>query len=254
LLIGLLFTVYLCFCSAYNGASFYHKRHTIPSTIVDYLSTIGISQLLIEGYSYFELVYIGGIIIAIVTALTQMIDVYKIVFKNNESILKPILGKLIILINSIIIKLIYIIDLLPFLIFFPSCIYYCKYSDIAFNKYPLLTMLLLCSIHVEGINIIILQYIYILIESFIGVVNMMLMHILKGNYLPFQRYGHFYMLLFPILVNLKNNNITIINEELVLIVSTLVIFISTARMLIILYMEVMTNSLSPYNHTNTNII
>jgi len=153
LLIGLLFTVYLCFCSAYNGASFYHKRHRIPSTIIDYLSTIGISQLLIEGYTYFELVYIGGIIIAIVTALTQIIDVYKIVFKNKESLLKPILGKLIYtLLTLLLLKLIYIIDLLPFLIFFPSCIYYCKYSDVAFNKYPLLTMLLMCSIHVEGIN------------------------------------------------------------------------------------------------------
>jgi len=78
---------------------------------------------------------------------------------------------------------------------------------------------------------------------------MMLMHILKGNYLPFQRYGHFYMLLFPVLVNLKNNNITSINEELVLIVSTLVIFISTARMLIILYMEVM----NPLTHYHPNI-
>ena len=72
----------------------------------------------------------------------------------------------------------------------------------------------------------------------------MLMHILKGNYLPFKRYGHFYMLVFPVLVILKKNNITSINEELVLIVSSLVIFISTARMLTILYMEVMINSLS----------
>jgi len=117
LLIGLLFTVYLCFCSAYNGASFYHKRHRIPSTIVNYLSTIGISQLLLEEYTYFELVYIGGIIIAIVTALTQVIDVYKVVFKNNESLLKPILGKLIILINSMIIILIYIRSITIFNIF-----------------------------------------------------------------------------------------------------------------------------------------
>lgn len=47
------------------------------------------------------------------------------------------------------------------MVFYPSCIYYCKYSEVAFPKYPLLTMLLMCSIHVEGNSLIyILWYIY----------------------------------------------------------------------------------------------
>jgi len=88
---GLLFSVYLCFCSAFHGAQFYHKRHPIPKNVGEYLTRFSISSF--RGYSYFELVYAGGILIAIITALTQIIDVYKIVLKKKESLLKPIIGK-----------------------------------------------------------------------------------------------------------------------------------------------------------------
>lgn len=66
---------------------------------------------------------------------------------------------------------------------------------------------------------------------------MMLMHILNGTYRPFQRYGHFYMLLFPILITLKKYSVSI-NEELILVISSLAFFATTARMLVILYKEV----------------
>lgn len=82
--------MYLCFCSAFNGAQFYHKRHPIPRGVEEYLTIFRIS--LLYGYTYFELVYAGGIIIAMITALTQVIDVYKIVLKKRESLFRPILG------------------------------------------------------------------------------------------------------------------------------------------------------------------
>lgn len=87
--IGLLFTVYLCLCSAYNGATFYHTRYKMPTIIIEYFSFL---QTLPNEYTYFELVYMSGIIVAIITAITQIIDVYKIVIMKNGSLLTPILG------------------------------------------------------------------------------------------------------------------------------------------------------------------
>jgi len=66
---------------------------------------------------------------------------------------------------------------------------------------------------------------------------MMLMHILNGNYRPFQRYGHFYMLLFPVIIALKKHSVSI-NEDFVLGISSVAFFVKTSRMLIILYKEV----------------
>ena len=77
--------------SAYNGASFYHKRHEIPHKLVDFMSSLGISKL-VDGYTYFELVYLGGVSVAVVTALTQIHAVYSVVLKKNESLVRPILG------------------------------------------------------------------------------------------------------------------------------------------------------------------
>ena len=55
------------------------------------MSLLGISKLE-DGYTYFELVYIGGISIAVVTALVQIRTVYSIVLKKNKSLIQPILG------------------------------------------------------------------------------------------------------------------------------------------------------------------
>lgn len=64
------------------------------------MSSLGISKV-VDGYTYFELVYTGGISIAVVTALVQIRTVYDIVIKKNESLVRPILG------NYAIITLIY---------------------------------------------------------------------------------------------------------------------------------------------------
>jgi len=74
-----------------------------------------------------------------------------------------------------------------------------------------------------------------MIMKYKGVVNMMLMHILKKPYLPFNRYGHFLMSLFPVLISVKNFKTF---EEIILIFSSLFAILSTAHMLTTLYMEV----------------
>lgn len=70
-----------------------------------------------------------------------------------------------------------------------------------------------------------------------GVVNMMLMHILNKPYCPFNRYGHFFMLLFPVLIIVKNEFKTL-NEELILVLSSLFAFVLTALMLATLLLQV----------------
>lgn len=70
-----------------------------------------------------------------------------------------------------------------------------------------------------------------------GVVNMMLMHILNETYHPFNRYGHFLMSLFPILIIVKKEFKTL-DEEIILILSSLIAFVSSAHMLSVLYVEV----------------
>ena len=88
-----------------------------------------------------------------------------------------------------------------------------------------------------AIAVTIIIMIMIMIMKYTGVVNMMLMHILKKPYLPFNRYGHFLMSLFPVLISVKKDFKTL-NEEIILIFSSLFAILLTALILTTLYMEV----------------
>lgn len=77
-----------------------------------------------------------------------------------------------------------LVNLLPFLIFFPSIFYWCTYSEVAFIMHPIITVSW-NSFAESVINSV--QYVFINMVFVELIVHLMLMHICHGKLTPFDK-------------------------------------------------------------------
>ena len=119
--------------------------------------------------SRFQFIVISGVVGALVTVIIQTIVVLSKLKQKGESVVNPLL------------------NLLPFLIFLPSCFMWCLYSDIALSAYPIASLLLISSTFTEMVS------------------HIMLMHICDDPLSPWGRITSFLIAILPIHVFLTKS-------------------------------------------------
>jgi len=161
----------------------------LPSTVNRHFTSLHISMLIGYGTTF-------------VTMIVQVVKVLWILSSQKKSILDPIL------------------NLLPFVVFFPSIFYWCTYSEVALVVHPLLTYLFINMVFIEM------------------VVHLMLMHICEGSLHPFEKAGAYITALFPLYITFKPANASPIIEASMIFVFAAYFSVNTINYLARVCLEV----------------
>jgi ethanolaminephosphotransferase len=185
---GLLIASSMCFLSFVHGPAWWHQTSVqVPVTYFPSLNTLGdgVDYFLpmlrvnpgVYSLSYYNLVCLSSIVITLITITSQAIGVFAIVKDNASSTgdrRKKSIGQA-------------LVNLLPFFILFPTGMYYCSASSIAFPTYPMVTMTLMGSAFLEM------------------TVHIMICQICARHIKPFHRIAAWGMLLLPFTVYLSTS-------------------------------------------------
>ena len=144
-----LFTSYRVMKAMVDSASFRSMGYEIPGLPLDW--TI----------SRFQFMVIAGVIGALVTVFIQTFKVLSELRQKGKSVLDPLK------------------NLLPFIVFLPSSFFWCLFSSVALQTYPIISVLLISTVFTEMVS------------------HIMLMHICDEPLSPFGRVTSFLMVLLP---------------------------------------------------------
>lgn len=162
---GLLLATIVCFITGFVGTEWWHEEiFELSSAIatIPHINAITQVDTLFGSITRFKLMFAFVVTVSGFTVLFQTISVVSFVKKKKTC--SPIRA---------------LIDLLPFLVFFPCIMYWNAVSEIGLKRYPLI---MLC---------------YVLGASVEMVVHIMLKHICRGKLKPFERYGAWCAVLLP---------------------------------------------------------